>query len=154
MQPQDGPATFQAKDNKPPEEDTPMHPIHVSRSDFEGQSEDELSLKKGEELSIIRSNAGGGRVLVYSQTTRKKGYIPSEFLVEDTYPIHAALYDYMPRTDEDLSFEKGDLLCIINTKDKDWWLARSQRTEKEGYIPSNYVTSSTVDVNNTLYIHK
>ena len=109
---------------------------------------------KGEELSIIHTDAGEGRWLAYSQATGKKGYVPSEFLVEATYPIHAALYDYMSRTDKDLSFKKGDLLCIINAEDKDWWLARSERTVMEGYVPSNYVTSTTVDVNSTLYVHK
>ena len=72
---------------------------------------------------------------------------------EITYPIHAAMYDYESRTNEDLSFERGDLLCIIDAKDKDWWLACS-KDEKEGYIPSSYVTPFAVDPNSTLHIHK
>ncbi|KAJ2948421.1 hypothetical protein O0L34_g7662 [Tuta absoluta] len=53
--------------------------------------------------------------------------------------IFVALYDYDARTDEDLSFRKGEHLEIINDTQGDWWLARSKKTKQEGYIPSNYV---------------
>ena len=50
-----------------------------------------------------------------------------------------ALYDYDARSDDDLSFRKGEILEILNSKDGDWWLARSPVTGSEGYLPSNYV---------------
>jgi len=55
-----------------------------------------------------------------------------------------ALYDYDARTDEDLSFKKGDLLEILNDTQGDWWYARAKSARAagdklEGYIPSNYV---------------
>ncbi|KAF7271424.1 hypothetical protein GWI33_015682 [Rhynchophorus ferrugineus] len=53
--------------------------------------------------------------------------------------MFVALYDYDARTDEDLSFRKGELLEILNDTQGDWWLAKSKRTRQEGYIPSNYV---------------
>jgi len=53
--------------------------------------------------------------------------------------IYVALYDYDARTDEDLSFRKGEHLEILNDTQGDWWLARSKATKQEGYIPSNYV---------------
>lgn len=56
-----------------------------------------------------------------------------------TTRIFVALYDYDARTDEDLSFRKGEHLEILNDTQGDWWLARSKRTRQEGYIPSNYV---------------
>jgi len=33
----------------------------------------------------------------------------------------------------------GDTLQIVNNSDGDWWDARSIKSGKEGYIPSNYV---------------
>lgn len=54
-------------------------------------------------------------------------------------PVFIALFDYERRTNEDLSFAKGELLEIMNSMDGDWWQARSLETMKEGYIPSNYV---------------
>ncbi|XP_055348307.1 tyrosine-protein kinase Src42A-like [Paramacrobiotus metropolitanus] len=53
--------------------------------------------------------------------------------------IFVALYDYDARTDEDLSFRKGDHLEILNDTQGDWWFARSRTSRQEGYIPSNYV---------------
>lgn len=53
--------------------------------------------------------------------------------------MFVALYDYDARTDEDLSFRKGELLEILNDTQGDWWLARSKASKQEGYIPSNYV---------------
>jgi len=60
--------------------------------------------------------------------------------------IFVALYDYDARTDEDLSFKKGDFLEILNDTQGDWWFARAKSTtakvggvKVEGYIPSNYV---------------
>lgn len=54
------------------------------------------------------------------------------------YPLVVAKFDYTSRTDADLSFAKGDILCIINSDDDDWWLAGNSSNE-EGYIPSSYV---------------
>ena len=53
--------------------------------------------------------------------------------------IFVALYDYDARTDEDLSFKKGEHLEIINDTQGDWWLAMSRVSKCKGYIPSNYV---------------
>ena len=58
---------------------------------------------------------------------------------EPNYPLFVGKYDYASRTNDDLSFKKGDLLYIINTDEGDWWYARSKHTGQEGYIPNNYV---------------
>ena len=66
------------------------------------------------------------------------GVNPGPQLIQTT-KIFVALYDYDARTDEDLSFKKGDLLEILNDTQGDWWFARCKTTKQEGYIPSNYV---------------
>lgn len=53
--------------------------------------------------------------------------------------VFVALYDYDARTNEDLTFRKGERLQVIDNNDGDWWLARSLVSQNEGYIPSNYV---------------
>lgn len=53
--------------------------------------------------------------------------------------LFIALYDYDARTDEDLSFQKGDILEILNDMQGDWWYVRSRATKQEGYVPSNYI---------------
>ena len=62
-----------------------------------------------------------------------------EGTIERGATIYVALYDYEARISEDLSIKKHERLQIINTSDDDWWYARSLKTNKEGYIPSNYV---------------
>ncbi|KAG9355563.1 hypothetical protein JZ751_000401 [Albula glossodonta] len=53
--------------------------------------------------------------------------------------LFVALYDYEARTEDDLSFQKGEKFHIINNTEGDWWEARSLDTGSSGYIPSNYV---------------
>lgn len=53
--------------------------------------------------------------------------------------VFVALYDYDARTADDLSFQKGDKLKILNNSDGDWWQAELVSSKKVGYIPSNYV---------------
>lgn len=54
--------------------------------------------------------------------------------------LYIALYDYDARTQEDLSFKKGEILEVHNEDlANDWWRARSRETGGEGFIPSNYV---------------
>ncbi|KAM9589778.1 tyrosine-protein kinase HCK isoform 3-T4 [Trichechus inunguis] len=60
----------------------------------------------------------------------------SEAVSEDVVVI--ALYDYEAIHCEDLSFQKGDQMVVLE-ESGEWWRARSLATQKEGYIPSNYV---------------
>ncbi|XP_028406412.1 tyrosine-protein kinase SRK2-like [Dendronephthya gigantea] len=54
--------------------------------------------------------------------------------------VFVALYDYEARTDEDLSFQKGDFLEVKPENcEFDWWMATSRSTGISGYIPNNYV---------------
>ncbi|XP_072559312.1 tyrosine-protein kinase fynb isoform X3 [Paramormyrops kingsleyae] len=53
--------------------------------------------------------------------------------------LFVALYDYEARTEDDLTFRKGEKFQILNSTEGDWWEARSLATGGTGYIPSNYV---------------
>ncbi|KAH0619323.1 hypothetical protein JD844_019318 [Phrynosoma platyrhinos] len=52
--------------------------------------------------------------------------------------IVMALYDYDAIHKEDLSFQKGEHLKVLE-ESGEWWRAKSLSTGNEGYIPSNYV---------------
>ncbi|XP_040283121.1 tyrosine-protein kinase Blk isoform X3 [Bufo bufo] len=52
----------------------------------------------------------------------------------------AALHDYTPLNNGDLELQKGEKLELLSDSSGDWWFAKSERTGKEGYIPSNFVT--------------
>ena len=60
-------------------------------------------------------------------------------MVEDETNVFVARYAYQARTTEDLSFEKGEKLRVLEGMESDWWLAKSLKTNREGYIPKNYV---------------
>ncbi|XP_010184032.1 PREDICTED: proto-oncogene tyrosine-protein kinase Yrk-like, partial [Mesitornis unicolor] len=49
------------------------------------------------------------------------------------------VYDYEARTEDDLTFQKGEKFHIINNTEGDWWEARSLSSGATGYLPSNYV---------------
>eukprot|EP00116_Pleurobrachia_bachei_P017340 sb/3477602/ len=63
---------------------------------------------------------------------------PPPVIAQDDNSV-VALYTYQKRSDSDISFEKDDILIILDKSNKDWWKARNTRTRQEGYIPSNYV---------------
>lgn len=67
------------------------------------------------------------------------GGMPEGLGLHGNAKVFVALYDYDARTDEDLSFKKGEHLIVLNDTQGDWWFARSKATKQEGYIPSNYV---------------
>lgn len=61
-----------------------------------------------------------------------------------------ALYRYSAQQSDELSFEEGDTLYIIDTKsDSNWWKASC--SGKVGLIPSNYVEESTEEVLHPLH---
>ncbi|XP_076040410.1 osteoclast-stimulating factor 1-like isoform X2 [Oratosquilla oratoria] len=44
----------------------------------------------------------------------------------------------LPIKEDELSFEEGDLLFVVDQKNPEWWLARCGN--EQGLIPSNYVS--------------
>lgn len=65
---------------------------------------------------------------------------PQASAPQDDANLFQALYDYDARTEDDLSFKKGDKLRILNNSDGDWWQAEmASGSGRRGYIPSNYV---------------
>lgn len=59
--------------------------------------------------------------------------------------VYNALYDYVPQSDQELAFQEGDLLFLLEkSTEDDWWKAKRRvlgedGDEPVGLIPSNYV---------------
>ncbi|XP_072264883.1 tyrosine-protein kinase FRK [Pyxicephalus adspersus] len=55
--------------------------------------------------------------------------------------LYLALYDYNAGTNEELSFNAGDNLQILDFTHESWWKARAliPRGKSQGYVPANYV---------------
>ncbi|KAJ3234145.1 Osteoclast-stimulating factor 1 [Chytriomyces hyalinus] len=60
-----------------------------------------------------------------------------------------AKFAYTAQNSDELSFEEGDILYVIQKDDGGWWKCRSG--EKEGLVPANYVGASTQELENPLH---
>ena len=74
-----------------------------------------------------------------SKFNKDESYSKQKLSIELNYPLFIGKYGYSARTDEDLSFKKGELLYIIRDDDDGWWLAKKKGSGQQGYIPSSYV---------------
>ncbi|XP_034815482.1 intersectin-1-like [Pan paniscus] len=47
------------------------------------------------------------------------------------------MYDYTAQNDDELAFNKGQIINILNKEDPDWW--KGEVNGQVGLFPSNYV---------------
>lgn len=58
-------------------------------------------------------------------------------------PTYVALFDYKARSNQDMSFRKGDLLELLDDKDEDdWRQARHLISKATGLVPSVYIAKN------------
>ncbi|XP_055916683.1 cytoplasmic protein NCK1 [Eupeodes corollae] len=124
----------------------------IVKYNYQAQQADELSLTKGTRILILeKSNDGWWR----GQSGNAVGWFPSNYTTEDcdndgeihTYAmaenvldIVVALYSFTSNNDQELSFEKGDRLEIVDrpSSDPDWYKARNNAGQI-GLVPRNYL---------------
>ena len=64
----------------------------------------------------------------------------------DLEKVYVSLYDFSAKEDDELSLQRGDLVCVMdNTSSPNWWLAELitpdiVKTAKQGYCPANFLT--------------
>lgn len=51
------------------------------------------------------------------------------------------MYDYMAQNDDELAFNKGQIINVLNKEDPDWW--KGEVSGQVGLFPSNYVKLTT-----------
>lgn len=125
----------------------------IVKYNYQAQQPDELSLTKGTRILILeKSNDGWWR----GQSGNSVGWFPSNYTTEEcdndeqlhTYAmaenvldiVQVALYSFVSNNDQELSFEKGDRLEILDrpSSDPDWYKARNQ-SGQIGLVPRNYL---------------
>ncbi|XP_047041281.1 cytoplasmic protein NCK1 isoform X1 [Helicoverpa zea] len=128
----------------------------VVKYNYQAQQPDELSLTKGTRILILEKSNDGWWRGQYQQHT---GWFPSNYTSEEgdnedpvhTYamaenvldivcPPQVALYSFTSNNEQELSFEKGDRLEIIERppSDPEWYRARDSRGHV-GLVPRNYL---------------
>ncbi|XP_041968358.1 cytoplasmic protein NCK1 [Aricia agestis] len=124
----------------------------VVKYNYQAQQPDELSLTKGTRILILeKSNDGWWRGQYQGHT----GWFPSNYtseegdgedtvhtyaMAENVLDIVVALYSFTSNNEQELSFEKGDRLEIIERppSDPEWYRARDCRGHV-GLVPRNYL---------------
>ena len=126
--------------------------VAQAKYNYVGTREDELSLEKGDEVIVMEKEADGwwrGRC------GARIGWFPFNYVEEiaqSSTPESApqrektfvcgviTLYSFNSGNPEELAFQKGDLLDIIDqpADDPDWWEACTA-DGKTGLVPRNYV---------------
>ena len=123
----------------------------IAKFKYIGSREDELSLEKGDDVIVMEKEADGwwrGRC------GTQIGWFPFNYVEEqegkETTTAAApakkfvcgviALYSFNSGNPEELPFEKGDLMDIVDQPpdDPDWWEAR-KADGSTGLVPRNYV---------------
>ncbi|KAL1514342.1 hypothetical protein ABEB36_003615 [Hypothenemus hampei] len=126
--------------------------IAVVKYNYQAQQPDELSLVKGSRILILeKSNDGWWR----GQSSNITGWFPSNYtqeegdlddtmhtyaMAENVLDIVVALYSFTSANDQELSFEKGDRLEILDrpSSDPEWYKARNAQGQI-GLVPRNYL---------------
>ncbi|XP_050528711.1 cytoplasmic protein NCK1-like [Daktulosphaira vitifoliae] len=120
---------------------------------YQAQQPDELSLIKGTRILILeKSNDGWWR----GQSGNSAGWFPSNYtqeednnvdeglhtyaMAENVLDIVVALYPFSSSNEQELSFQKGDRLEILERPpaDPEWYRARNGQGQT-GLVPKNYL---------------
>ncbi|KAM9847663.1 intersectin-1 [Aulostomus maculatus] len=126
---------------------------------------EQLTLAPGQLILIRKKNPGGwweGELQARGKK-RQIGWFPANYVkllspstskttpTEPTPPKLApastavcqviGMYDYMAQNDDELAFQKGQVITVLNKDDCDWW--KGELNGREGLFPSNYVKLTT-----------
>ncbi|XP_057703350.1 intersectin-1 isoform X4 [Corythoichthys intestinalis] len=126
---------------------------------------EQLTLAPGQLILIRKKNSGGwwegelqargkkrqigwfpaNYVKLLSPSTSKT--TPTEPMPPKLVPANTAvcqvigMYDYVAQNDDELAFQKGQVITVLNRDDCDWW--KGELNGREGLFPSNYVKLTT-----------
>ncbi|KAF7972256.1 hypothetical protein HWV62_18572 [Athelia sp. TMB] len=96
---------------------------------YEGQRAEDLSF--GQDLVLLASPSKTGNDWWYGTIVRDgtAGFFPKTY-VQEIQPVKAAaLYSYTGENADELPFEEGDTISVVDQTDGDWWKA-----ERDGVI--------------------
>uniref|UniRef100_A0A3P8WQR6 Intersectin-1 n=1 Tax=Cynoglossus semilaevis TaxID=244447 RepID=A0A3P8WQR6_CYNSE len=124
---------------------------------------EQLTLAPGQLILVRKKNPGGwweGELQARGKK-RQIGWFPANYVkllspstnkttpTEPTPPKLApaavcqviGMYDYVAQNDDELAFQKGQVITVLNKDDCDWW--KGELNGREGLFPSNYVKLTT-----------
>ncbi|ORX48134.1 hypothetical protein BCR36DRAFT_355014 [Piromyces finnis] len=107
----------------------------IAMYDYQHQSDDELDLSSNEEVTLVIPDDGSGWAMVSSE--KGCGLVPANYLME----CAQVNKDFIPDEEEEekITVKAGDVLLILE-KDDGSGYTKVRVKDKEGLIPSNYVS--------------
>ncbi|KAG0992490.1 hypothetical protein G6F26_009102 [Rhizopus arrhizus] len=114
--------------------------------DYDARTEDEITVKENDTLYVIEKEDDDWWKAQLKQASGEEGgpigLVPAQYLEEVT-PIGRvrADYDYQAQQEEEISFEEGDEMDLLERDDPDWYLVKHIHGQV-GLAPSNYVQLS------------
>uniref|UniRef100_A0A669QUU9 Intersectin-1 n=1 Tax=Phasianus colchicus TaxID=9054 RepID=A0A669QUU9_PHACC len=107
---------------------------------------EQLTLAPGQLILIRKKNPGGwweGELQARGKK-RQIGWFPANYvklLSPGTMCQVIGMYDYTAQNDDELAFNKGQIINVLNKEDPDWW--KGEVNGQVGLFPSNYVKLTT-----------
>uniref|UniRef100_A0A3Q1HZS5 Intersectin-1 n=1 Tax=Acanthochromis polyacanthus TaxID=80966 RepID=A0A3Q1HZS5_9TELE len=108
---------------------------------------EQLTLAPGQLILIRKKNPGGwweGELQARGKK-RQIGWFPANYVKllspSTTLCQVIGMYDYVAQNDDELAFQKGQVITVLNKDDCDWW--KGELNGREGLFPSNYVKLTT-----------
>ncbi|KII68353.1 Intersectin-2 [Thelohanellus kitauei] len=133
---------------------TPLEQLYVGLFDFTATTSEELSFKKGDFLKLVAKSEPDWWMI--SNMAGQQGLVPSNYIqlkpdaddiqepvktkqnnAEECYQVISKCR-FEARLDDELEFDEGELLTVLQKQDENWSLARNSNN-KVGLIPNTYV---------------
>ncbi|XP_056385686.1 SH3 and PX domain-containing protein 2A isoform X6 [Hyla sarda] len=129
---------------------------YVVVSNYEKQENSEISLKAGELVDVIEKNESGWW---FVSTAEEQGWVPATYLdsqsgTKDDSEINTSklgdeekyvtIQPYTSQGKDEIGFEKGVTVEVIQKNLEGWWYIRYQG--KEGWAPASYLKKAKDDL--------
>ncbi|KAG9268233.1 SH3 and PX domain-containing protein 2A-like [Astyanax mexicanus] len=127
--------------------------VFVVAADYQRQENTEISLRAGERVEVIEKNDTGWW---FVSTAEEQGWVPATYLISlaeqkerrtkkgNSAGRYVTVQAYSSSGRDELGFERGVTVEVIQKNQEGWWFIRSEG--REGWAPASYLRKVEEDV--------